>query len=63
MSLFDLLHNTVVKLNAKLQIKIALETATGVNFLHQSRIIHRDLKSANLLVSPLGNAPTALLLF
>ncbi|CEO96152.1 Protein kinase domain-containing protein [Plasmodiophora brassicae] len=50
MSLFDLLHNTVVKLNAKLQIKIALETATGVNFLHQSRIIHRDLKSANLLL-------------
>lgn len=52
MSLFDLLHNTKVKLNWKLRFKIAIDTATGMNFLHLSKpvIIHRDLKSANLLL-------------
>lgn len=52
MSLFDLLHNTNVKLSWKIKFKIAIETATGMNFLHMSKptIIHRDLKSANLLV-------------
>eukprot|EP00474_Spongospora_subterranea_P006066 CRZ06524.1 hypothetical protein [Spongospora subterranea] len=50
MSLFDLLHNTDVKLNWKLRLKMALDTANGINFLHHSHVIHRDLKSANLLL-------------
>ena len=52
MSLFDLLHNTNVKITWKIRFKMAIDTATGMNFLHRSKpaIIHRDLKSANLLL-------------
>eukprot|EP00475_Leptophrys_vorax_P045521 TRINITY_DN9473_c0_g1_i4.p1 TRINITY_DN9473_c0_g1~~TRINITY_DN9473_c0_g1_i4.p1 ORF type:complete len:501 (-),score=99.67 TRINITY_DN9473_c0_g1_i4:534-1964(-) len=45
MSLFDLLHNTKVKLTWKIRFKISIDTAIGMNFLHLSKppIIHRDL--------------------
>jgi hypothetical protein len=45
MSLFDLLHNTKVKLTWKIRFKIAIDTAIGMNFLHLSKppIVHRDL--------------------
>lgn len=33
--------------------KIALDVANGMNFLHQSGILHRDLKPDNVLVRPL----------
>jgi hypothetical protein len=48
MSLFDLLHNTKVKLTWKIRFKIAIDTAIGMNFLHLSKppIIHRDLVSS-----------------
>jgi hypothetical protein len=57
MSLFDLLHNTKIKLSWKIKLKIAQEAAMGMNYLHRHRptIIHRDLKSANLLVRPLDS--------
>jgi serine/threonine protein kinase len=50
MSLFDLLHNTKVKLTWKIRFKIAIDTAIGMNFLHLSKppIIHRDLVSVSL---------------
>lgn len=40
------------------KIKIALDAANGMNFLHNSGILHRDLKPDNLLVVSLNvNAP------
>jgi serine/threonine protein kinase len=32
------------------RIRIAIEAARGMQFLHEHHIIHRDLKSMNLLV-------------
>jgi serine/threonine protein kinase/ABC-type phosphate transport system substrate-binding protein len=50
-SLYDLLHNKLVPvLPYTLQVKISLQAAKGVEFLHNSGIIHADLKSANLLI-------------
>jgi len=34
----------------KLRLQVALDTARGMTFLHLGRIIHRDLKSPNLLL-------------
>jgi serine/threonine protein kinase len=51
-NLFDLLHNSKVKLDWPLKLRMALDAARGMNFLHTHTpvIIHRDLKSLNLLV-------------
>jgi len=50
MSLFDLLHNTRLKLSVDIELKVALGASKGVAHLHEHDIIHRDLKSANILL-------------
>ncbi|GAU24935.1 hypothetical protein TSUD_311700 [Trifolium subterraneum] len=49
-SIYDLLHkgNTVLTLPSLL--KVAIDVSEGMKYLHQNDIIHRDLKSANLLI-------------
>jgi len=51
-SLYQLLHSG--KLSSKLELphllQLAKEIACGMNYLHKSKIIHRDLKSPNLVV-------------
>lgn len=49
-SIYDFLHkqNGVLKLPAIL--KVAMDVARGMSYLHQNNIIHRDLKAANLLM-------------
>lgn len=59
-SLFSLLHEKKsVVLSNKQKFKIALDVAKGMNYLHTSSnqpILHRDLKSLNLLVvEPIQN--------
>ena len=51
-SLFDIIHDPSVALSCELRLRMALQTAQGMAYLHNqhNRIIHRDLKSHNLLV-------------
>ncbi|BBI30152.1 Ser/Thr protein kinase [Acanthamoeba castellanii medusavirus] len=50
-SLFDLLHNELVpELPLSLMAKMALQAARGMHYLHSSGIVHRDLKSLNILL-------------
>ncbi|KAK6927284.1 Serine-threonine/tyrosine-protein kinase, catalytic domain, partial [Dillenia turbinata] len=51
-SLYRLLHRPNVQLDEKRRMRMALDVAKGMNYLHTSHpvIVHRDLKSLNLLV-------------
>ncbi|GMI94991.1 MAPKKK delta-1 [Hibiscus trionum] len=51
-SLYKLLHRTNPQLDEKRRMRMALDVAKGMNYLHTSHptIVHRDLKTPNLLV-------------
>ncbi|KAI3706086.1 hypothetical protein L1987_76341 [Smallanthus sonchifolius] len=60
-SLYDFLHNQRGHFDVPTIIKIALHISKGMNYLHQNNIIHRDLKSANLLMDENGVSKLSLL--
>jgi len=49
-SLFNLLHMTKTDFKPELRLTIAREIAIAINYLHLSDIVHRDIKSHNVLL-------------
>ncbi|OQR90847.1 kinase [Thraustotheca clavata] len=51
-SLYGVIHSDELKLDWSLLLRMLLDSARGMNFLHSSSppLIHRDLKSINLLI-------------
>eukprot|EP00427_Karlodinium_veneficum_P042821 CAMPEP_0169253912 /NCGR_PEP_ID=MMETSP1016-20121227/38874_1 /TAXON_ID=342587 /ORGANISM="Karlodinium micrum, Strain CCMP2283" /LENGTH=400 /DNA_ID=CAMNT_0009335297 /DNA_START=28 /DNA_END=1230 /DNA_ORIENTATION=- len=51
-TLFRLIHQRLeLSLSWSQRLKVALDTAKGMNFLHRQQVVHRDLKSLNLLLA------------
>lgn len=61
-SLFDVLHSPgrAMPLTLQQRLSVALQTARAVNVLHQRGIMHRDIKSLNLVLTHGVRQPTDL---
>lgn len=58
-SLEEVLHDKGRKLPWSKKKKYALDVAQGLQHLHQNRVLHRDLKSSNVLVDKAGSLKLA----
>lgn len=49
-SLYDVIHDKKARLSMDRILRIALDAAEGMKYLHSFGLVHRDMKPANLLV-------------
>ena len=49
-SVYDYLHKQKAVLKMPMLLRVAVDISKGMDYLHQNKIIHRDLKAANLLM-------------
>lgn len=49
-SLHDLLHNETVAIEGRQVMSMMVDVASGIRYLHSSKVIHCDVKSKNILV-------------
>ena len=49
-SVYDYLHKHRGSMKLPMVLRVACDVAKGMDFLHKNNIIHRDLKTANLLM-------------
>ncbi|KAG0557777.1 hypothetical protein KC19_11G156500 [Ceratodon purpureus] len=49
-SVYDYLHKQKAALKLPMLLRVAIDISKGMDYLHQNKIIHRDLKAANLLM-------------
>jgi serine/threonine protein kinase len=50
-SLYDALHDSECDLPWRLRVELGMHVARGMEHLHQLHMLHRDLKSANVLLN------------
>jgi serine/threonine protein kinase len=53
-SVYDYLHKHKCVFKVPALIGVAIDVSKGMSYLHQNNIIHRDLKTANLLMDENG---------
>jgi len=53
-SVYDYLHKHKGVFKLPALVGVAMDVSKGMNYLHQNNIIHRDLKTANLLMDENG---------
>jgi serine/threonine protein kinase len=49
-SIYDYLHKENGFLKMPALLRAAIDVSKGMNYLHQNNVIHRDLKTANILM-------------
>lgn len=54
-NLFELLYENKVIVSASDRLKISIQLCDAVSFIHRNNMIHRDIKTANIILDRLNN--------
>ncbi|XRB00067.1 protein tyrosine and serine/threonine kinase [Pycnococcus provasolii] len=58
-SVYDFMHRQNGSFSVQRLLRVAMDIASGMDYLHRCSIIHRDMKSANLLMDEHGDVKIA----